>query len=99
MISRSQPRRGAIAVLTAVLVLPLLGMLAFSIDVGFLLKKRAELQRAADAAALAAVVDLVPDPYGNQDLDKVRATVRQYAADNITDISGFTVLDLSLIHI
>ena len=93
MTSRSQPRRGAIAVLTAVLVLPLLGMLAFSIDVGFLLKKRAELQRAADAAALAAVVDLVPDPYGNQDLDKVRATVRQYAADNITDISGFTVLD------
>ena len=88
-----QTRSGAVAVLTAVLLVPLIGMLAFSIDVGYLLKKRAELQRAADSAALAAVQDLIPDPYGNQDLDQVRAAVRRYTESNITDVSGFTVLD------
>lgn len=87
------PRSGALAVLTAVLMVPLIGMLAFSIDIGYLLKKRAELQRAADSAALAAVRDLIPDPYGNQNLDLVRQRVRQYASTNITDVSGFTVLD------
>ena len=86
-------RRGAIAVLTAVLLVPLIGMLAFSIDVGYLLKKRAELQRSADAAALAAVQDLIPDPFGNQDLDAVRATLRSYTSSNVTDVAGFTVLD------
>ena len=75
------------------LLIPLIGMLAFSIDIGYLLKKRAELQRAADAAALAAVRDLVPDSNGDQDLDQVRETVRNYAAMNISDVSGFTVLD------
>jgi len=97
LLSRScktqEKRSGALAVLTAVLMVPMIGMLAFSIDVGYLLKKRAELQRSADAAALAAVRDLIPDPYGNQDLDKVRATLRSFAGSNITDVSGFTVLD------
>jgi hypothetical protein len=77
-------------------MVPLIGMLAFSIDIGYLLKKRAELQRAADAAALAAVRDLVPDPYGNQDLDLVRQRVRKYAAANITDVSSFSVLDTDI---
>ncbi len=86
-------RSGAIAVLTAVLLVPLIGMLAFSIDVGYLLKKRAELQRSADAAALAAVQDLIPDPFGNQNLDAVRATLRSYTSSNVTDVAGFTVLD------
>ncbi len=90
---RPQNRRGTIAVLTAFLMVPLIGMLAFSVDVGYLLKKRAELQRAADAAALAAVRDLIPDSNGDQDLDAVRATLRAYAARNVTDVNNFTVLD------
>ncbi len=67
-------------------------MLAFAIDAGYLLRERANLQRTADAAALAAVRDLVPDSYGNQDLDAVRARVREYVAANLTDGDGFTVL-------
>lgn len=74
-------------------MVPLIGMLAFSVDIGYLLKKRAELQRAADAAALAAVRDLVPDTNGHQNLDKVRTTLRTYAAQNVSDVSGFEVLD------
>ncbi len=91
--TQSAKRKGAIAVFTAVLMVPLLGMVAFSVDYGYLLKKRADLQRAADAAALAAVRDLVPDSNGNQDLTKVRATVRQYADLNISEVVDFTVLD------
>jgi Flp pilus assembly protein TadG len=46
-------RKGAIAPLMAVLMLPLLGMLAFSIDVGYMVLVQTDLQNAADAAALA----------------------------------------------
>src|SRR6516165_9910322 len=50
---RAYRRRGAIAPLMAVLILPLLGMLAFSIDVGYIVLVQTDLQNAADAAALA----------------------------------------------
>ena len=68
-------------------------MVAFSVDYGYLLKTRASLQRAADAAALAAVRDLVPVADGTQDLAIVRATVRQYVAANVTEVANFVVLD------
>ena len=90
---KKHPRQGGIAVLAAVLLLPLVAMLAFSVDYGYLLKQRARLQRAADAAALAAVRDLVPDEDGEQDFDVAYATVREYAQANIPEISGFSVLD------
>jgi len=86
-------RKGAIAVTAAILMIPLLGMVAFAIDYGYLLTKRANLQRAADSAALAAVRDLVPADDGSQDASAVRAAVKQYAASNINDVTGFTVLD------
>ena len=55
--SKSQARRGAITVLAAILSIVMLGMVAFSVDVGYMLSVREELQRTADAAALAAVWD------------------------------------------
>jgi hypothetical protein len=75
----------------ALAAIPLLGMAAFAVDYGYLLKARTDLQRAADAAALAAVLSLEPSPTGEQDLAAVRAAVREYAAANAG--SGFTVLD------
>ena len=87
-------RRGAIAVLAPVLMIPMMAMVAFAIDYGYLLKTRAALQRAADAAALAAVRDLVPSANGTQDLAAVRETVRQYAEANIT--AEFDVLDADI---
>lgn len=47
-------RRGAIVPLAAVLLTLLVGMLAFAIDIGYIATVRAEMQNAADAAALAA---------------------------------------------
>ena len=52
-------RRGAILVLAAVMVAVLLGIVAFAVDYGHLLKVRTDLQRTADASALAAVQDLI----------------------------------------
>ena len=50
---RSTRRRGAVAPLCALLIVPLLGMCAYSIDVGYIIVCHTDLQNAADAAALA----------------------------------------------
>jgi len=52
-------RRGTVAVLACLLLVALLGMLAFTIDLGYLAGSKAELQRSADSAALAACYQLV----------------------------------------
>lgn len=50
-------RRGVVSILAAILAIVMVGMVAFSVDVGYLLSVREELQRTADATALAAVWD------------------------------------------
>jgi len=52
-------RRGAIIVLTAIMMVVMMAMLALSIDVGYICQSRTELQRALDAAALAGAGALV----------------------------------------
>lgn len=51
--TRRALRLGAIAPLAALLMIPLLGMLAFSIDISYAASVRSDLQSAADASALA----------------------------------------------
>jgi len=51
---RPADRRGAISVLAAFLAVVLLAMVAFSVDTGYILSNKQELQRTADAAAMAA---------------------------------------------
>jgi Flp pilus assembly protein TadG len=48
-------RRGAVAVLAAILMVVLIGMVAFAIDCGMIVLARTQLQAAADAGALAGV--------------------------------------------
>src|SRR5581483_12355451 len=55
---RFQPRRAAVIPMVALLLVPLLAMMAFSIDLGYAVAVRAELVNAADAAALAGVQQL-----------------------------------------
>ena len=87
-------RRGTVIVLVALMMIPLLAMVAFAVDYGYLLRVRTDLQRTADAAALAAVQDLVPDSDGNQDLAAVRSAVGTYAISNRD--SSFQVLDADI---
>src|SRR5438105_4286836 len=51
-------RRGALIPLFALLLIPLLAMLAFSIDAGWMVLVRTDLQNTADAAALAGAEQL-----------------------------------------
>jgi Flp pilus assembly protein TadG len=52
-----QTRRGTILVMAAILSIVLLAMVAFSVDVGYVLTAKEELQRTADASAMAACWD------------------------------------------
>jgi Flp pilus assembly protein TadG len=55
---KKKTRRGAVTPLVALLLIPLMAMMAFSIDIGYGVEVRAELVNAADAAALAGVQQL-----------------------------------------
>src|SRR5207237_3245638 len=62
-------RRGAVAPLTAIMMVPLLGLVAFAIDAGWMALSKSGLQDAADAAALAGAQQVigqtVPSASGN----------------------------------
>lgn len=88
--NRRTKRRGAIVVLAAFLMVLLIAMVAFSLDYGYILTMKTDLQRAADAAALAAVQDLIPDAEGNQSYAAATASVTSYVRDNLGE-AGFNV--------
>jgi Flp pilus assembly protein TadG len=52
-------RRGNVMVLSAVFMVILMALLAFAIDLGYVYTARTELQRSADAAAMAAAWQLI----------------------------------------
>jgi hypothetical protein len=67
-------RRGATIVLAAILLVAMLAMIAFSLDVGYIVLVRTQLQVAADASAMAAVGSLGSPP------GEVIDVAKQYAA-------------------
>ncbi len=54
-----QSRRGSVLVLSALLMAFLIGMIAFSVDLGYMAKVQTDLDRAVDSAVLAGVGTLV----------------------------------------
>lgn len=74
-------RRAAVIAQTAVCLTTMVGFAALAIDVGHMYKTRAELQRTADAAALAAAAELGDYTAGNP-LERARAVAIEYAARN-----------------
>ena len=56
-------RRGNIIVLSAVSMVMILGFTALTVDVGFLMETRTQMQAAADSAALAAALEM-PNGWG-----------------------------------
>lgn len=78
--------RGYAAVMTALILVPLLGFAGFAVDVGAWYSRASSLQRAADAAALAGVV-------WQPDLGQAAAAATAEAARNgFTDgVDGITV--------
>jgi Flp pilus assembly protein TadG len=71
---RPADRRGGIIVLAASILVALFAFTAFVVDVGYITLTKAELSKAADGAALAAVSEL-PDAFGKG------ASITQTTAD------------------
>src|SRR5438477_6333068 len=102
-------REGAIAPLTALLLIPLLGMIAFAVDLGWITHTQNELQAAADAAALAGAAQLTdgfvqyytPGQTSAQKttiLNNAKATASTYAknyanSNKAGDVSSLTLQD------
>lgn len=71
-------RRGAVAVYVAVCGVVIIGMAALAVDVGMLYAAQAEMQRCADAAALASTNALLSEDrvFGGAYLDALEADAR-----------------------
>ncbi|MFO0899200.1 MAG: VWA domain-containing protein [Pirellulales bacterium] len=54
-----RPRRGTVVVLAALFMVALLGMVAFAVDLGYILKVQTDLDRSVDAAVLAGAGELI----------------------------------------
>lgn len=78
---RNPQRRGVIWVLSTFLLIVSFGFAAFAIDLGFIVLTGQQLQNAADAAALAAVLELkTADPTLTRDQIRDRAIARAIEA-------------------
>lgn len=79
--------RGAVAVLVALLMVPLLGFAAIAIDVGALYVERGQLQNGADAAALAIAQDcaVATPTCASASVTAASVTAAKLADDNAND--------------
>lgn len=95
MKSQQQSRRGAISILAALLTIVLVAMVAFSVDIGYVLTAKEEMQRTADAAALAACweygLQLSKDKTAPAAAQLARTSASQYAAKNAVTNSPMNV--------
>jgi Flp pilus assembly protein TadG len=77
-------RRGVVAPLVALLLVALFGVVALAVDAGLLMADRREAGSAADAAALAAAIDLFTNYQQNQGVD-ANGTAATSAKDTAKD--------------
>ena len=84
--------KGAVIVAVAVMLMVLLGCVALAVDIGYLYVARAELQRTADAAAMAGAQALARDsstPFGDYlYADSIYAQAESYAMHNEVALQG-----------
>ena len=87
---RGTRRRAAVAVQVAVLLTVLIGFAAMTVDVGVMYNTRADLQRTADAAALAAASRLVDYEFG-EPVELARAEALHFVEENHVMGHGVTI--------
>jgi hypothetical protein len=78
---RAYRRKGAIVVLTAIFMVVMVLLLAFAIDIGYIVNVRTEAQRCADASALAGAWELLGEDRLREDYALVYSRARQKAVD------------------
>ena len=93
--TQRQSRRGAITILAALLSIVMVGMVAFCVDIGYVLSAKEEMQRASDASAMAACwqfAQQVSDGKSETEAaTAARNTVMQYADQNAVTGAGMSV--------
>src|SRR5947199_9742510 len=90
-------RRGAVAPLLALLLIPVLGMIAFTVDVGYMIVVRTELQNAADAAAMAGAEQLMT-PYATYYTPGQTTANQQSAYDTAVSMAKATAKAVSALN-
>jgi len=86
--ARSRHRGGNVLVMTCFLMVAMIAFIAFAVDIGYLYTVRNELQRTADASAIAAAWELVEEDAMSDDFTvdhlytNARGTAVQFAALN-----------------
>jgi Flp pilus assembly protein TadG len=88
--TRQRDERGAVSTVVALLMVPLLGFAALSVDVGHLYLQRSQLQSGADAAALAVAQDCARGTCGS-----ASATAQTMAASNLRNGTPSTTVSTS----
>ena len=78
---RFRSRKGAVAVLAALLMIFMLALVAFVVDIGYLVSAKTEMQRTADAAALAGAWEMVNDDFLKDDTAAIDSAMRDKAAE------------------
>jgi hypothetical protein len=102
MKDRYRDRKGTVLILTTFMMVALMGLLAIAVDLGYLMMVKSEMQRTADAAALAAGWDLIDEQVlsgnGNPEgcVENARATAGTYAGFNLVcnDAPGLAFEDM-----
>lgn len=91
---RNRTRRGVIIPLTAFLMVFLIGIVAFAVDLGYVVTVQTEMQRAADGAAAAAAWDLYETSLASgssnltTEIGSARDTAVSFAASNRVDAAA-----------
>lgn len=78
---------GAVAVMVGVMIVLFIGCVALAVDLGMLHNVKVQLQRAADAAALAGALQL--DTASDQDNRAIAAARAAAAANRVQGVTGF----------
>jgi Flp pilus assembly protein TadG len=77
-------RRGAVLVLAALFLVIMVGLVAFGVDLGYIMLTRTQLQAAADSSAMAATSMLGWDPTEVRDLAKEYAGKHKAAGQSVS---------------
>jgi len=77
---RLTDRRGSVLVISLLLMIAMLAVLAFAVDLGYVMHVKTELQRTADACALAAAAKL-PDVNAAKTVAQTTATENGWSSD------------------
>ncbi len=86
--NKTRGRRGNVLVLTAFLMIVMIAFVAMGVDIGYIQNARVELQKSADAAAMAAAWELVDDDAltgladMSDNVSSARGTAVEYAGLN-----------------